>query len=71
MCIVTGLKIEPPIELIKWLKVCSLKYLGLIGNSFLTKDIEVAIEKGRIPSLQANQAHALRSLLNLALAMDH
>jgi hypothetical protein len=47
------------------------KYLGLIDNGFLTKDIEVAIEKGRIPNLQARQAHALRSLLNLALAMDH
>jgi hypothetical protein len=25
----------------------NLKYLGLIGNVFHTKDIEVAIEKGR------------------------
>jgi hypothetical protein len=40
MCTVTGPKIAPASELIKLLKEWSLKYLGLIGNSFLIFDEE-------------------------------
>jgi hypothetical protein len=40
MCTVTGPKIELAIGLVKWLKVCSLKYLGLIGSSILIFDEE-------------------------------
>lgn len=40
----------------------NLKYLGLIGNVFHTKDIEAAMERGKQISENISRFHTLRSL---------
>lgn len=40
----------------------NLKYLGLIGNVFHTKDIEEAIEKGKIYDPDSTNAYTFKSM---------